>query len=84
MNPGFQELATGLRFPEGPVAMNDGSTVVAEIAGGAIKRIAADGTMSIVAQTGGGPNGLAVGPDGALYVLTDNAAGRMLKLVPKR
>jgi len=24
------------------------------------------------------------GPDGALYVLTDNAAGRMLKLVPKR
>jgi glucose/arabinose dehydrogenase len=24
------------------------------------------------------------GPDGALYVLTDNAKGRMLKLVPKR
>jgi glucose/arabinose dehydrogenase len=25
-----------------------------------------------------------VGPDGAVYVLTDNAAGRVLKLVPKR
>ena len=24
------------------------------------------------------------GPDGALYVLTDSAAGRLLKLVPKK
>ena len=24
------------------------------------------------------------GPDGALYLLTDNAKGRMLKLVPKK
>ena len=24
------------------------------------------------------------GPEGALYLLTDNAAGRLLKLVPKR
>jgi gluconolactonase len=61
-------LATGLKFPEGPVALSDGSVLVAEIAGGTIRRIAADGAVSLVAETGGGPNGLAIGPDGALYV----------------
>lgn len=61
-------LATGLRFPEGPAAMQDGTVIVAEIAGGAIRRIAPDGTATVLAETGGGPNGLAFGPDGALYV----------------
>lgn len=61
-------LATGLAFPEGPVAMADGSIVLTEIAGGRLTRVAPDGTTSTVAETGGGPNGLAVGPDGALYV----------------
>jgi gluconolactonase len=61
-------MASGLRFPEGPVAMADGSVILGEIAGGAVTRIAADGTKSILAQVGGGPNGLALGPDGALYL----------------
>ena len=61
-------LATGLRFPEGPVAMADGSVVLTEIAAGRLTRVAPDGTTSVVAETGGGPNGLAVGPDGAWYV----------------
>ncbi len=61
-------LAEGLQFPEGPVAMEDGSVLVAEIRGGTIRRIAADGTVTLVADCGGGPNGMAVGPDGALYV----------------
>ena len=60
-------VATGLRFPEGPVAMPDGSIILTEIGRGCITRIAADGTKSKVADTGGGPNGLAVGPDGKLY-----------------
>ena len=61
-------LATGLRFPEGPVAMPDGSIALVEIARGTVTRVATDGTVSVIADLGGGPNGLATGPDGALYV----------------
>ncbi len=60
-------LASGLRFPEGPVWTRDGSVVLVEIARGTLTRVAADGAVSIVAEPGGGPNGLAIGPDGALY-----------------
>ena len=65
--PVFETVATGLRFPEGPVAMPDGSVILTEIEAGTITRVAADGTKTTVAKTGGGPNGLAVGPDGKLY-----------------
>ncbi len=66
--PEHKILAEGLRFPEGPVACADGSVVLVEIERGTITRVAADGTVSIVCETGGGPNGLAAGPDGALYL----------------
>lgn len=65
--PEFETIASGLRFPEGPVAMPDGSIILVEIADGQITRIAADGSKSVVARPGGGPNGLAIGPDGKLY-----------------
>lgn len=64
----IREIARGLRFPEGPVAMPDGSQLVVEIERQTVSRIAQDGTVSVVARTGGGPNGLAIGPDGAAYV----------------
>ena len=57
-----------LAFPEGPVAMDDGSVLVVEIARGQITRVLPDGRKDVVARPGGGPNGMAVGPDGALYV----------------
>lgn len=60
-------VASGLRFPEGPVAMADGSVVLVEIAEGRITRVHPDGTTDTVATPGGGPNGLALGPDGKLY-----------------
>lgn len=60
--------ASGLLFPEGPVVMPDGSVAVCEIAGGTVSRIDTDGRVSVIAVTGGGPNGMALGPDGALYV----------------
>jgi gluconolactonase len=63
----MRTVATGLRFPEGPVAMADGSVLVVEIARGTVTRVAPDGALSVVAEVGGGPNGLAVGPDGQLY-----------------
>jgi len=62
------ELASGLRFPEGPVAMPDGSVLVVEIARGTLTRVAPDGTTAVVAKPGGGPNGLAIGPDGRGYI----------------
>jgi len=61
-------VAAGLQFPEGPVALPDGSVVLVEIARGTVTKVAADGTVSVLAEPGGGPNGLAVGPDGAYYL----------------
>lgn len=60
-------MAENLGFPEGPVAMPDGSVVLTDIAGGRVVRVAADGAVALLSATGGGPNGLAIGPDGALY-----------------
>ena len=73
-------VATGLRFPEGPVAMADGSVVLGEIAGGAVTRVAADGSKTEIGKAGGGPNGLALGPDGALYVC--NNGGNVYEATP--
>lgn len=80
------EIVTeGLHFPEGPVAMADGSVVVVEIGAGRLTRVFPDGRKQTVADTGGGPNGAAIGPDGACYVCnnggfswqTDDVLGAM-------
>ena len=63
----FELIADGLRFPEGPVAMLDGTIVLTEIESGRITRVGPNGAKTMIAQTGGGPNGLAIGPDGKLY-----------------
>ena len=60
-------LATGLGFPEGPVVMADGSVILTEIRNRRCSRVTADGKVTVFSDNGGGPNGLAVGPDGALY-----------------
>lgn len=62
------EITSGLRFPEGPIAMPDGSVVLVEIARGTLSRVTPDGTIEVIAELGGGPNGAAIGPDGACYV----------------
>jgi gluconolactonase len=63
-----RDVASGLRFPEGPIAMPDGSVVLVEIHRGTLSRATPDGTVEVVAELGGGPNGAAIGPDGAVYV----------------
>ena len=64
----LREVAGGLAFPEGPIAMADGSVVLVEIARGTLSRVQPDGSVEVVANVGGGPNGAAIGPDGACYV----------------
>ena len=61
-------VASGLQFPEGPVAMPDGSILLVEIKRRTVTRVTPGGKPEVVAQLDGGPNGLAVGPDGALYI----------------
>ncbi|NOG69973.1 SMP-30/gluconolactonase/LRE family protein [Roseicella sp. DB1501] len=70
-------LAKGLGFPEGPVAMADGSIILTEINGGWVTRVGANGTVMRLGQPAGGPNGLARAPDGAL-ILCNNGGSRYL------
>src|SRR3954467_8106639 len=67
-SPQITEITDGLEFPEGPVAMADGTVIVVELKGECITRVQPDGSKETVATPGGSPNGAAIGPDGALYV----------------
>jgi gluconolactonase len=64
----LRTLAEGLDFPEGPVALADGSVLLVEIFAGTLARVTPDGAKTIVALPGGGPNGAAIGPDGKCYI----------------
>ena len=64
----YRVVAEGLQFPEGPVALPDGSVLVVEMHRRSLTRVAPDGTPHVVAQLQGGPNGAALGPDGHCYI----------------
>ena len=70
----IQLVAENLDFPEGPIAMADGSIILTEIKGQRLSRITPDGKKTTVAETGGGPNGAAIGPDGAIYVTNNGGS----------
>ncbi len=76
----FTEIASGLTFPEGPVAMPDGTLVVVEMLGERVTRIHPDGSTDLVCEVKGGPNGLAVGPDGALYLCNNGGCFTPLEI----
>ncbi len=71
-------LATGFGFPEGPVVCKDGSVVLTEIRNNQLSRVDPGGDTSVFSRCGGGPNGLAFGPDGALY-LCNNGGSRYVE-----
>jgi len=65
----YRVIAEGLEFPEGPLELPGGDIAVVEIRSGDVTRINPEtGAKSLIAHTGGGPNGAALGPDGAIYV----------------
>jgi gluconolactonase len=68
MSAKFEVIAGNLGFPEGPIAMPDGSVFIVEIAAGLVSRVTEAGNKTVVARPGGSPNGAAIGPDGHLYV----------------
>ena len=70
----LEPVTDGLFFPEGPIAMADGSVILVEIGGRRLTRVRPDGAKETVAELGDGPNGAAVGPDGAIYVVNNGGA----------
>jgi len=78
--PDIEEIATGLRFPEGPVAMPDGSVIVVEMLGKRLTRVQPDGSKETIAEIPGGPNGAAIGPDGAIYLCNNGGCFTPLEL----
>jgi gluconolactonase len=71
-------LATGFGFPEGPVVCADGSVILTEIRNNQLSKVEPDGRTSVFSRCGGGPNGLAFGPDGGLY-LCNNGGSRYVE-----
>ena len=67
-------VCEGLEFPEGPIAMADGSVVLTEIKAQRLSRITPDGRRETLVETGGGPNGAAIGPDGAIYITNNGGS----------
>jgi gluconolactonase len=67
------EVTSGLAFPEGPIAMPDGTVMLVEMFGPRLTRVHPDGTKETVAEVPGGPNGAAIGPGGLVYVCNNGA-----------
>lgn len=67
-------VCEGLLFPEGPIAMADGSIILTEIQRKTLTRVTPDGKRETIADLGGGPNGAAIGPDGAVYVTNNGGS----------
>jgi gluconolactonase len=67
-------VCEGLEFPEGPVAMADGSVILVEMRRRTLTRVTPSGSIEVIARVGGGPNGAAIGPDGAVYICNNGGS----------
>ena len=63
-------FASGIGAPEGPVSLADGGLYVTEMSATTlcISKLDPQGQRSVIARTGGRPNGLAVDGDGMIWV----------------
>jgi gluconolactonase len=64
----IEVLADGLGFTEGPALLPDGRLAVTSISHGCVYLVDPDGAPAEKISTGGGANGLAVAPDGTMFV----------------
>jgi gluconolactonase len=67
-------VAEGLEFPEGPIAMSDGSVILTEIKAQRLTRVRPDGSKETLVDVRGGPNGAAIGPDGAIWITNNGGS----------
>jgi gluconolactonase len=67
-------IADGLGFTEGPVWLPDGRVALTSISHGCVYIVDPSGGPDERIDTGGGPNGLARGADGTLYVAQNGGA----------
>jgi gluconolactonase len=75
-------VASGMGFIEGPIACEDGTLLVLDMSRQSIERVdPATGRIETFAKTGGGPNGAAFGPDGAIYLC--NNGGLYVEKTPE-
>ena len=65
----WQLVGEGYNFTEGPTAGPDGSLYFSDIPESKIRKVALDGTVSVVVADSKRANGLQFGPDGRLYTL---------------
>src|SRR5437764_33434 len=72
-------LATGLEFPEGPVAMPDGSVVLVEIRGRRLTRVWPDGRKEVVEGVFGmlPANGIGLSPDENTVYVAETPTARL-------
>ena len=82
MSLDLEEVTDGLGFPEGPIAMADGSLLFVDIKNETLSRVGVDGRVDVVSEIPGGPNGVAIGPDGAAYVCNNGGAYRFVPFGP--
>jgi len=69
----LQEVTSGLKVPEGPIGMPDGSVILVEMFGPRLTHVQPDGSKETVAEIPGGPNGAAMGPDNSIFVCNNGA-----------
>lgn len=75
-------VASGMGFIEGPIACDDGTLLVLDMYSCAVERVdPQSGRIEQFAYTGGGPNGAAFGPDGAVYLC--NNGGLAIEKTPE-
>jgi gluconolactonase len=67
-------VAEGFEFPEGPIAMADGSVILTEIKAQRLTRVRPDGRRETLVEVPGGPNGAAIGPDGAIWITNNGGS----------
>lgn len=83
----FETHVTQLGFPEGPVALPDGSIAFVDLLHGKIRSYN-DHEVRVLAEVPGAPNGMRLGRDGALYIcnnggLAPEGKGRLKRSEPE-